>query len=115
MLGNLAFCVFSCGDLISATVGTFCDLLGEGCVFIAHRVPLQDSDFSLDDLSDCSSGSIEVCCDDLTIGLIFSLLFSFSFCFLLNNDFCQNIITYSLITCFFNSNSVNAEQSPDKA
>lgn len=34
---------------------------------------MQDSDFSLDDLSDCSSGSIEVCCDDLAIGLILSL------------------------------------------
>ncbi|XP_029689963.1 neuron navigator 1 isoform X3 [Takifugu rubripes] len=34
----------------------------------SYRVPLQDSDFSYDDLSDCSSGSIEVCCDDFTIG-----------------------------------------------
>lgn len=29
---------------------------------------MQESDFSLDELSDCSSGSIEVCCDDLTPG-----------------------------------------------
>lgn len=78
MLINLAYWVLSCGDLISATLGKFCDLFCEGYVFIAHRVPLQDSDFSLDDLSDCSSGSIEVCCDDLTIGLIFSLSVSLS-------------------------------------
>lgn len=76
MLTNIAFCVLSCGDLVSATLGKFCDLFCEGHFFIAHRVPLQDSDFSLDDLSDCSSGSIEVCCDDLTIGLILSLTLS---------------------------------------
>ncbi len=29
---------------------------------------MQENDFLLDDLSDCSSGSIEVCCDDLTPG-----------------------------------------------
>lgn len=33
-----------------------------------YRVRVQESDFSLDELSDCSSGSIEVCCDDLTTG-----------------------------------------------
>ncbi|XP_036959185.1 neuron navigator 1-like isoform X4 [Acanthopagrus latus] len=32
----------------------------------SYRVRVQESDFSLDELSDCSSGSIEVCCDDLT-------------------------------------------------
>nr|XP_046252025.1 neuron navigator 1-like isoform X2 [Scatophagus argus] len=34
----------------------------------SYRVLVQESDFSLDELSDCSSGSIEVCCDDLTPG-----------------------------------------------
>ncbi|XP_035512101.1 neuron navigator 1-like isoform X2 [Morone saxatilis] len=34
----------------------------------SYRVRVQESDFSLDELSDCSSGSIEVCCDDLTPG-----------------------------------------------
>ncbi|KAM9751816.1 neuron navigator 1 isoform 4-T5 [Menidia menidia] len=34
----------------------------------SHRLQVQDSDFSVDELSDCSSGSIEVCCDDLTPG-----------------------------------------------
>ncbi|XP_044065649.1 neuron navigator 1-like isoform X3 [Siniperca chuatsi] len=33
----------------------------------SYRVRVQESDFfSVDELSDCSSGSIEVCCDDLT-------------------------------------------------
>lgn len=100
MLTNVAFWVLSCGDLISATLGKFCDLVCEGSVFIAHRVPLQDSDFSLDDLSDCSSGSIEVCCDDFTIGLILSLAvslsLSLSFPLILNNDICQKIIIYGL-------------------
>lgn len=32
------------------------------------RLQVQESDFSVDELSDCSSGSIEVCCDDLTPG-----------------------------------------------
>ncbi|XP_028264660.1 neuron navigator 1 isoform X2 [Parambassis ranga] len=32
----------------------------------SYRVQVQDFDFSVDELSDCSSGSIEVCCDDLT-------------------------------------------------
>lgn len=71
--------MLSCGDLISATLGRFCVVFSEGSVFIAHRVPLQDGDFSLDDLSDCSSGSIEVCCDDLTIGLVHSLSLIVSF------------------------------------
>ncbi|XP_017270577.1 neuron navigator 1 isoform X3 [Kryptolebias marmoratus] len=34
----------------------------------SYRLQIQESDFSVDDLSDCSSGSIEVCCDDLTTG-----------------------------------------------
>ncbi|XP_045911285.1 neuron navigator 1-like isoform X2 [Micropterus dolomieu] len=35
----------------------------------SYRVRVQESDFfSVDELSDCSSGSIEVCCDDLTAG-----------------------------------------------
>ncbi|KAM9342998.1 neuron navigator 1 [Pholidichthys leucotaenia] len=34
----------------------------------SHRLQIQESNFSVDDLSDCSSGSIEVCCDDLTSG-----------------------------------------------
>lgn len=38
------------------------------CSLRVYRVPLQESNFSLDELSDCSSGSIEVCCDDLTPG-----------------------------------------------
>lgn len=115
MLGNIAFSVFSCGDLISATVGTFCDLFGEGCVFVAHRVPLQDSDFSLDDLSDCSSGSIEVCCDDLTIGLILSL-FSFFLSLLEQSLLPEYHHLQSHNTCIFSySISVNAEQGPDKA
>ncbi|XP_037129681.1 neuron navigator 1-like isoform X3 [Syngnathus acus] len=32
----------------------------------SFRLQVQDSDLSLDELSDCSSGSIEICCDDLT-------------------------------------------------
>ncbi|XP_047216356.1 uncharacterized protein LOC124865374 [Girardinichthys multiradiatus] len=32
----------------------------------SYRLRIQESDFSLEELSDCSSGSIEVCCDDLT-------------------------------------------------
>ncbi|XP_039904005.1 neuron navigator 1-like isoform X9 [Simochromis diagramma] len=32
----------------------------------SHRLQAQVSEFSVDELSDCSSGSIEVCCDDLT-------------------------------------------------
>ncbi|XP_050927181.1 neuron navigator 1 isoform X6 [Lates calcarifer] len=32
----------------------------------SFRLQVQESDFSVDELSDCSSGSIEVCCDDLT-------------------------------------------------
>ncbi|XP_063319143.1 neuron navigator 1-like isoform X2 [Pelmatolapia mariae] len=34
----------------------------------SHRLQAQVSEFSVDELSDCSSGSIEVCCDDLTPG-----------------------------------------------
>ncbi|XP_016535563.1 neuron navigator 1 isoform X2 [Poecilia formosa] len=34
----------------------------------SYRLRIQESDFSLEELSDCSSGSIEVCCDDLTTG-----------------------------------------------
>ncbi|XP_054601920.2 neuron navigator 1 isoform X3 [Nothobranchius furzeri] len=34
----------------------------------SYRLQIQESDFSIDELSDCSSGSIEVCCDDLTTG-----------------------------------------------
>ncbi|XP_029291369.1 neuron navigator 1 isoform X3 [Cottoperca gobio] len=34
----------------------------------SYRLHAQESDFSVDELSDCSSGSIEVCCDDLTLG-----------------------------------------------
>ncbi|XP_023133957.3 neuron navigator 1-like isoform X4 [Amphiprion ocellaris] len=34
----------------------------------SYRFQAQESDFSVDELSDCSSGSIEVCCDDLTPG-----------------------------------------------
>ncbi|XP_035864199.1 neuron navigator 1-like isoform X3 [Sander lucioperca] len=34
----------------------------------SYRLHVQESDFSVDELSDCSSGSIEVCCDDLTLG-----------------------------------------------
>nr|XP_033484535.1 neuron navigator 1-like isoform X5 [Epinephelus lanceolatus]XP_033484536.1 neuron navigator 1-like isoform X5 [Epinephelus lanceolatus] len=34
----------------------------------SYRLHAQDSDFSVDELSDCSSGSIEVCCDDLMLG-----------------------------------------------
>ncbi|KAM4563273.1 neuron navigator 1 isoform 2-T3 [Odontesthes bonariensis] len=34
----------------------------------SHRLQIHESDFSVDELSDCSSGSIEVCCDDLTPG-----------------------------------------------
>ncbi|XP_031700297.1 neuron navigator 1 isoform X3 [Anarrhichthys ocellatus] len=34
----------------------------------SYRLHAQESDFSVDGLSDCSSGSIEVCCDDLTLG-----------------------------------------------
>ncbi|XP_068610075.1 neuron navigator 1-like [Brachionichthys hirsutus] len=33
-----------------------------------YRQQVQESDLLLDELSDCSSGSIEVCCDDLTPG-----------------------------------------------
>ncbi|XP_068505986.1 neuron navigator 1 isoform X10 [Syngnathus scovelli] len=32
----------------------------------SFRLQVQDCDLSLDELSDCSSGSIEICCDDLT-------------------------------------------------
>ncbi|XP_056240197.1 neuron navigator 1-like isoform X7 [Seriola aureovittata] len=32
----------------------------------SYRLQVQERDFSVDELSDCSSGSIEVCCDDLT-------------------------------------------------
>ncbi|XP_026188120.1 neuron navigator 1 isoform X3 [Mastacembelus armatus] len=32
----------------------------------SYRLQVQEGDFSVDELSDCSSGSIEVCCDDLT-------------------------------------------------
>ncbi|KAM4609793.1 neuron navigator 1-like [Polymixia lowei] len=31
-----------------------------------YRLQVQESDVSVEELSDCSSGSIEVCCDDLT-------------------------------------------------
>ncbi|XP_049611124.1 neuron navigator 1 isoform X4 [Syngnathus scovelli] len=34
----------------------------------SFRLQVQDCDLSLDELSDCSSGSIEICCDDLTPG-----------------------------------------------
>ncbi|XP_022047463.2 neuron navigator 1-like isoform X1 [Acanthochromis polyacanthus] len=34
----------------------------------SYRFQAQERDFSVDELSDCSSGSIEVCCDDLTPG-----------------------------------------------
>ncbi|XP_029361562.1 neuron navigator 1 isoform X2 [Echeneis naucrates] len=34
----------------------------------SYRMQVQESDLSVDELSDCSSGSIEVCCDDLTPG-----------------------------------------------
>ncbi|XP_040927566.1 neuron navigator 1-like isoform X2 [Betta splendens] len=34
----------------------------------SFRLRLQEADFSVDELSDCSSGSIDVCCDDLTPG-----------------------------------------------
>ncbi|XP_074538161.1 neuron navigator 1 isoform X3 [Halichoeres trimaculatus] len=34
----------------------------------SYRVQEFECDYSVDDLSDCSSGSIEVCCDDLTPG-----------------------------------------------
>ncbi|KAK2851442.1 hypothetical protein Q5P01_007718 [Channa striata] len=34
----------------------------------SYRLRMQESDLSVDDLSDCSSGSIDVCCDDLTAG-----------------------------------------------
>ncbi|XP_040007914.1 neuron navigator 1-like isoform X3 [Xiphias gladius] len=34
----------------------------------SYRLQVQEGDFSVDELSDCSSGSIEVCCDDLTPG-----------------------------------------------
>ncbi|XP_077947275.1 neuron navigator 1 isoform X5 [Gasterosteus aculeatus] len=33
----------------------------------SYRLHSQDNVFSVDELSDCSSGSIEVCCDDLTL------------------------------------------------
>ncbi|KAM3872366.1 neuron navigator 1-like [Diretmus argenteus] len=33
-----------------------------------YRLQIQESDVSVEELSDCSSGSIEVCCDDLTSG-----------------------------------------------
>ncbi|XP_061760513.1 neuron navigator 1-like isoform X2 [Nerophis ophidion] len=32
----------------------------------SFRLQVQEGDLSLDELSDCSSGSIEICCDDLT-------------------------------------------------
>ncbi|XP_054464498.1 neuron navigator 1-like [Anoplopoma fimbria] len=34
----------------------------------SYRLHAQERDFSVDELSDCSSGSIEVCCDGLTLG-----------------------------------------------
>ncbi|XP_061668930.1 neuron navigator 1-like isoform X2 [Syngnathoides biaculeatus] len=34
----------------------------------SFRLQVQDGDLSLDEVSDCSSGSIEICCDDLTPG-----------------------------------------------
>ncbi|XP_077369715.1 neuron navigator 1 isoform X2 [Festucalex cinctus] len=34
----------------------------------SFRLQVQEGDLSLDELSDCSSGSIEICCDDLTPG-----------------------------------------------
>ncbi|XP_051914597.1 neuron navigator 1 isoform X2 [Hippocampus zosterae] len=34
----------------------------------SFRLQVQEGDISLDELSDCSSGSIEICCDDLTPG-----------------------------------------------
>ncbi|XP_065817669.1 neuron navigator 1-like isoform X4 [Labrus bergylta] len=34
----------------------------------SYREQVLDSEYSVDDLSDCSSGSIEVCCDDLITG-----------------------------------------------
>ncbi|XP_057717558.1 neuron navigator 1-like isoform X2 [Corythoichthys intestinalis] len=34
----------------------------------SFRLQVQEGDLSLDELSDCSSGSIEICCDDLTTG-----------------------------------------------
>ncbi|XP_041656193.1 neuron navigator 1-like isoform X2 [Cheilinus undulatus] len=34
----------------------------------SYRVQVLEGEYSVDDLSDCSSGSIEVCCDDLTAG-----------------------------------------------
>ncbi|RVE70616.1 hypothetical protein OJAV_G00066000 [Oryzias javanicus] len=34
----------------------------------SFRLHIQERDYSLEELSDCSSGSIEVCCDDLTQG-----------------------------------------------
>ncbi|XP_029994486.1 neuron navigator 1 isoform X2 [Sphaeramia orbicularis] len=34
----------------------------------SYRLQVQERDLSIDELSDCSSGSIEVCCDDLTPG-----------------------------------------------
>ncbi|XP_076022504.1 neuron navigator 1 isoform X2 [Genypterus blacodes] len=34
----------------------------------SYRMQIQQKDLSVDELSDCSSGSIEVCCDDLTPG-----------------------------------------------
>ncbi|XP_069544024.1 neuron navigator 1 [Brachyistius frenatus] len=34
----------------------------------SYRLQVQERDFSVDELSDCSSGSIEVCCDDLIPG-----------------------------------------------
>lgn len=42
------------------------------CLWCVHRLRLQECDFSVEELSDCSSGSIEVCCDDLTPGLMHS-------------------------------------------
>ncbi|XP_068185688.1 neuron navigator 1 isoform X2 [Antennarius striatus] len=34
----------------------------------SYKQQVQENDLSLDELSDCSSGSIEICCDDLTPG-----------------------------------------------
>ncbi|XP_067382069.1 neuron navigator 1-like isoform X4 [Channa argus] len=34
----------------------------------SYKLRMQESDFSVDELSDCSSESIDVCCDDLTTG-----------------------------------------------
>ncbi|XP_070695032.1 uncharacterized protein [Pempheris klunzingeri] len=36
----------------------------------SYRIQVQESDLSVDELSDCSSGSIEVSCDDLTPAIV---------------------------------------------